>query len=121
MNYKEKHMTMKNFELAFDSRTGSCARQCECGKQFYNPDPSWDFEEDELESYKKDPAAISLNCSVGGISFEGAEYVYECDCWKERADKVMKFIDGHAYEIAEYLILEKKRRTSDAEASPVVK
>ena len=111
---------MKSFEQAFDSKIGSCARQCECGKQFYNPDPSWDFEDGELEDYEKDPNAIPLDYSVSAVSFEGKEYVTDCSCWKKRAKGIIGFIDSHAFQIAEYLTLEKKRKTFDAENSPIV-
>ena len=112
---------MKNFKQAFDSGGGSCARQCECGKQFYNPDPSWDFEEGELEGYEKDNNTIALDYSVGCVEFEGRSYVYDCVCWHDRAKTIITFLDGHAYEIAEYLSLVKKQKTREAENSPVVK
>jgi hypothetical protein len=113
-------MDIPNFERAFDTGTGSCVRTCACGRVFYNPDSDWDFAQGELKELQENPDATWLDYAVTSVSFEGTEYVTDCKCWHERAEKIMGFIDGHAYKIAEYLTLEKERKTIDAEISPIV-
>jgi len=114
-------VTLKIFEEAFADGCGSCSMDCACGKQYYNPDPSWDFEEGELEALQNDPEAISLEWSAGHISFEGKTYVLDCDCWKQRAETIASFLDAHAGKIVEYLTLEKRRKQQEADYSPTVK
>lgn len=55
------------------------------------------------------------------IRFEGKEYVADCTCWHDRADRIMGFIDSHKHSIAKYLNEEKVRLTAFAEAHPTVK
>lgn len=110
---------LENFERAFSTHSGGCRRTCNCGREFYNPNGGWDWEEGEIEALDKS-GAISLDWSVSTLSCEGKEYVMDCDCWHKRAKQIMGFIDGHAQAIAEYLTLEKKRKQTLADESPVV-
>ncbi len=114
------NIKLENFERAFSSGTGGCVRTCNCGVRFYDNDGSYDWEEGELDGLRADPTARALEHTVGDISFEGKEYVDACDCWHERALKLMDWIDGHAYKVADYLTLEKKRKQEEADRSPVV-
>lgn len=109
-----------NFTVAFDTHTGSCSAQCACGKQFYNSDGAWDFEEGELDKLQNDSDATDLLYSVSFVQFEGSLYVFDCTCWRDRAKRIMEFIDGHAFQIIEYLKLEKTRKAKEAEESPVL-
>lgn len=54
------------------------------------------------------------------ITFEGVMYVIECKCWHARAERIMKFLDSHAQQIARYLNLEKERKTEEAARMPEV-
>ena len=110
----------QNFKEAFSPPIGSCAARCNCGRDFYNPDSSWDFDEGELERLESDPEATALEYSVGYIEFEGSQYVWDCDCWHDRAKKIIAFIDAHAKSIVEYLKLEKNRKLKEANASAVL-
>ena len=110
----------QNFKEAFSPPIGSCSAQCACGRQFYNSDGHWDFEEGELEGLESDPKATALEYSVGYIEFEGTTYIWDCDCWHDRAKKIIAFIDAHAGAIVEYLKLEKKRKLKEANASAVL-
>lgn len=103
----------ENFEMAFDLRVGSCTGICACGQQFYNDDPFWGFEEGEISELKKN-GAIRLEHSVSFVGFEGHDYVYDCGCWKERSKKILVFIDSHVNQIAEYINLEKARKTQES-------
>lgn len=111
---------LQNFQQAFSTNTGSCTATCQCGKVFYDYYGSWDWDEGELEKLQKDPKAVPLDYAVGSFEVEGKIYVLDCDCWKQRVEKVMGFIDSHARKIAEYLRLEKKRKQEIADNSPVV-
>lgn len=104
-----------SFVRAFHTMHGGCRETCECGKTYYNPTGGWDWEEGELDELDKDPNAISVDCSVTSIRFEGKEYVEFCDCWHERAERIMGFIDSHNIQIAEYLNMERMRKLFEAE------
>lgn len=111
---------LENFERAFSDHSGGCVRTCECGKTYfdnYNSGYSWD--DGELEKLQAG-GGIPLAHSVGDIAFEGKQYVDACDCWHERAKHLMKFIDGHAVAIADYLKREKQRKQQEADSSPTI-
>ncbi len=111
--------SFESFEKAFRGH-----QQCACGIIFwdaYNGGYSVeDSEYEALESLKAQGKARSLDHAVGSIEFEGREYVDGCECWHERATRVIGFLDGHAEAIASYLSLEKKRKQREADAAPVV-
>lgn len=110
---------LQNFEQAFSSHGGGCRRACECGKEFYNPDNGYTWEDGEIEGLEK-AGAIALPHTVTTIHCEGREYVTDCDCWHERAEKIMDWLDSHGRCISEWFALEKKRKQKEADASPVV-
>ena len=110
-----------SFERAFTTNTGGCSRRCACGKDFYDASTNrWDWEKGEFEAFEADEEAIGVDYSIGTVRFEGSEYVVDCDCWLDRADRIMGFIDGHAHLIARYLELEKERKTTEAADMPTV-
>lgn len=111
---------LENFERAFSGHSAGCRRRCDCGRQYYDGVQGYDWEEGELEALEADSEAVRLEYAPGDLMFEGAQYVDACDCWHKRAEQIMRFIDGHAVQIAEYLTLEKKRKQATADASPVV-
>lgn len=99
------------FVNAFTDNFSSIHEKCACGKHYYESG-----EEDECEEIGvplKD--AIAVGGSVRTITLEGKSYVHDCDCWKEKATAIMKFLDSNRSEIAEYLNNEKKRRLMQAE------
>jgi hypothetical protein len=108
------------FERAFSDRTAGCARQCNCGVQFYNPGNGWDFDEGEIELYQSDPKAVALEWAVGTVYFEGKFYVPDCSCWQERATKIIAFLHHHDDQIADFLSLEKTRLEFLAKHAPTV-
>ncbi len=113
-------MNIESFKEAFAIGSGGCRRECDCGIQFYNSDGGWDWEEGELDELMANGDARDLDCTITEIRFEGKEYVYQCDCWHERAEELMGFIDSHAYGIAQYLTLEKLRMQAEADNMPTV-
>ncbi len=100
---------LQNFREAFRAGGSSCYEQCGCGREFYNLDGDWDDDYESLVQLQEDPDAKAMDHDIGFIEFEGREYVFDCDCWHERAKKIVAFIDTHDYEIAKYLSLKKER------------
>ena len=112
---------LRSFEDAFATGGSGCMRVCNCGRVFYdNYNSGWDWNQGEIDALEADPDATALDYSVGSVEFEGTEYAMDCDCWHERAEKIIGFIDGHAHAIAKYLTLEKQRKVAEAQSSPVV-
>lgn len=112
---------LENFERAFRSGIHGCRNRCACGREFYdNYNEGYSWDDGELEALKTDPSAVALDYAPGVIEFEGGQYVDGCSCWHARAQFVMRFIDSHALPIATYLTLEKQRKQTCADESPVV-
>jgi len=111
----------ENFERAFRAGVSGPRHTCECGITYfdtYNTGYSW--EDGEFEALERLPTAKPLDHAVGIIEFEGKQYVDGCTCWHDRAKRLITFFDYHAEGIAEYLSLEKARKTAEAARSPVV-
>lgn len=113
-------MNIESFKEAFSTGSGGCRRQCACGVQFYNSEGGWDWEEGELEELEADKTSRDIDCTVAEVEFDHLEYVYQCDCWHERAQKVMEYIDDHSHSIAQYLKLEKIRMQSEVDNMPTL-
>lgn len=113
-------MSLGSFEKAFSDKVGSCRAQCACGKQYYNPDGGWHWEDGELEALEADQNATALDCSVGYVTFEGTTYVIDCNCWHERAKRISAFLDTHMQKIADYFKEERLRKTEEAAAVPSI-
>lgn len=111
---------LENFREAFTPPTSGILHLCECEKVYFDSQDPGCFEPGELERLRSNPNAIELDKATGGVCFEGYDYCYDCTCWHERAMKIIAFLDNHAYGIAEYLSLERKRKFDEANASPVV-
>jgi hypothetical protein len=114
--------SFESFEGAFSGRTGSCVRDCECGKTFWDSyNTGYDWEEGEVDRLVADPKAIAVDYAVGTIEFEGRTYVNACDCWHQRAIRIIAFLRGHDEAIADFLTAERKRKQQQADRAPVVK
>jgi hypothetical protein len=116
----QRHPASKAFERAFSTRTSGARRECPCGRIFYNPNGGWDWDDGELESLGKNAQATGLDYAVGEIDFEGVGFCIDCECWHERALRMLNWIVAHDEAIAEFLSEEKKRKTREANRSPVV-
>lgn len=64
--------------------------------------------------------AVPIDHSLGWVEFEGHQYAWDCDCWHERAEKVIQFINGHGHEIASFLKRKKERQVASADALPTI-
>lgn len=123
MDYNSLPTKLRNFVDAFDDHVSGCIRDCECGCTYFDDYNSYDWAEGELESLQKrarneKEKVYALGHSVSTLTFQGREYVSDCDCWHERANKIIGFLEGHAGRIVEYFTLEKKRRQEVADAFP---
>jgi len=118
---KRDHIAMVSFEKGFSSRSAGAVRECKCGRVFYNPGGNWDFEDGEIERLAKDPNATALEWAVESIILENIEYALDCDCWRERAIKVINWLLAHDDSIAEFLSLERERKQAEASRAPVVR
>lgn len=113
-------MDIKSFENSFSDGVGSCRATCDCGKEYYNIDRGWSWEEGELEELEADSNASAIEWSIGYVTFEGRTYVIDCNCWHERAKLIMNFIDNHSRKIAKYLKEERKRKQLELNNIPVI-
>lgn len=102
---------LENFKRAFSSNCSGCRRVCRCGREFYDFENHWDWEQGEIEKLDADKNATGLPNSVGTVRFQGREYVADCDCWHQEAEGLVAFVDFNASQIARYLNLEKERLT----------
>ena len=112
--------SMESFERAFGSGCSGCCGTCACGRTFYNPDDTWDWEEGELERLQASSNATPLSYGVGHVEFEGTSYCWDCDCWRKRAAQIVGFLLGHQFQIAEFLKAERDRLMREAKAAPTV-
>ncbi len=111
---------LENFREAFSPPFGTVRALCECGKTYFDTQYKGCFEPGEFEALMSNPNAVPLDCGIGYVNFEGKQYCWNCDCWHERAMKLIGWIDNHAYGIADYLSRERKRKFDEAEHSPIV-
>lgn len=112
-------MNIDNFCEAFDGRIVGIWHYCKCGRLFYGSQHSWDWEVGEYDRISKQKNSVASKYDgVSVVSFEGNEYVNECDCWHERAKQIMGFLDAHAQEIGDYFRLERQRLLRLSERFP---
>jgi len=105
-----------NFISAFTIGGSSIYEECECGKKYYEDTKSVD----NLKDLKVDSNAFESS-GVERISLNSKDYVLECDCWNEKMESVMNFLDFNAVSIAEYLNSERERKVKEAnEIKPIV-
>jgi hypothetical protein len=116
-----QHVAFESFERAFATSHSGCRRSCPCGREFYNPSGGWTWEEGELAELEANPKATAVEHSVGTINFDGVEFALDCDCWHERAVRVIRALVHYDEQIAEFLTLERARKQYEAERAPVVR
>ena len=103
-DWKPTERDMRIFQHAFSTGGSGCRQLCGCGRNFYdNSENHWDWEEGEFESLEQDPESTAVDGAVATIEFEGTQYVFDCDCWHERASRIIGFILGHDEAIAKFL------------------
>jgi hypothetical protein len=111
---------LTNFIKAFRLPIGSFQSTCDCGKEYYNPDYSWDITEEELDKLDNNPNAFAVDHSVGSISFGHNVFVDACECWHSTAYRIINWMDEHARQIAEYFKYEKESKKMEYENSVTI-
>ncbi len=105
---------------AFTTRTSGIARDCVCGKTYYDPSERRLFEDGELAGYEADPTAFIAPYHPGGVVVMGVEYCDACNCWEPKAQRIVDFLREHQQEIGEFFRLEKERLAAAAKAVPTI-
>ncbi len=116
MSDKEK---LEIFEDAFRDQTAGSYRECDCGREFYNSNGGWDWEDGELEVLEKSNTSFDLDYSVGTLSFEGKEYCLDCGCWHKRALRIFGFVMSHNSQIVALFQAVKKYELAKADSIAV--
>lgn len=111
---------IKIFEQAFRSPRSSMQETCGCGRIFFDFANSWDWEDGEQEALLENPNATALLYSVECVSIDGKEYVIDCDCWHEKATRIMGWIDAHDDQLVEFFKLDKERLETLARNAVVI-
>jgi hypothetical protein len=103
------------FKNAFDDHVSGSVRTCECGITYFDGFNRWDWEEGELEDYrkkaKKEPEKyVEIDCAAGCYQIDGREYVWDCPCnggfkyqsfLLRHATRILAFLDAHAKRLEE--------------------
>jgi hypothetical protein len=111
---------LDNFIVAFRGGISSCRMTCACGKEFFDIEGDWDWEDGELDELHADPNATPVNGSVSEIEINHNTYVTDCNCWHDKAEKMVNFMDSQAIRIRDYFAAEKRRLLRAAEECPVI-
>jgi len=109
------------FVNAFETKFADYEGECRCGRHFHCTELLTWPPEGEFEAYKPPFDSTGLDYRVHFISFENKTYVIDCECWQERANKIMGFIGTHDTELAEYLNAITNERRREAEKVQIVK
>lgn len=116
---KNENLDLLVFEKVFTLNTSGCIETCKCGKIYFNGVNSWDWEEGEFESLQANPKAIELPYGITRLEVEGQFFVADCDCWHERALKIINWLEIHCEKIGEYFREIKTARIKQADKLPV--
>jgi hypothetical protein len=114
-------MNINNFITAFNSGVGSAIQTCQYGKTYFSSDGGFDWEEGQLERLQVHDDTIDTGIyAVEYLEFERSLYVIDCNCWHDRAEKIMAFLDFHAEKIGRYYQEERRRLQSEAQRLPLL-
>ena len=96
----------EDFEQAFSDHVAGCRRTCACGRECFDVENDYDWEEGELEGLKKladerPRQAVALPYGCETMTINGREYVIGCPC--NQARNYEDFIIAHARQLADYL------------------
>lgn len=113
------------FEKSFRAGTSTVHMQCNCGKIYFDSENVRHalIEEQEIRRLNKQVEqgkATSVDYSIGILEFEGRSYADACTCWHPRAERIAKFLDGHATKIADYFKAKREMLMAQANAIPAI-
>lgn len=113
-----KESPSEEFERAF-SGSGSCRVECGfCGREEYNSNGGWDWEDGELEALEADPNATDVDYTPTYGYLNGKVYLHGCPC--NQARRYEDFIWSHRHGIADYLKARAELEMKDAERNKQV-
>ncbi len=111
---------LDTFIEAFRANHSGFRGECNCGREFFNPDDCWDYEEEEIQFLMQDPNATELMHDVRYVEFNRREYVIDCECWHQKANHFINAVLEHDQQIARFLNNERKRKIFEAERVQIV-
>lgn len=110
---------LETFEEIWAAGAAGCVNTCHCGKTYYDRANSYDWEDGEFEELEADLSIIALEHAVTLLDLDGQLYVMDCECWHDKAERIMNWLDANAERIGNYFRLEKIRRIAEAENLPI--
>lgn len=109
-----KEPPSEEFERAFGG-SGSCRVKCGfCGREEYNSDGGWDWDDGELEALRADPNAEDVYYTPTWGYLVGKQYLHGCPC--NEARRYEDFIWSHRHGIIRYLRARTQANLKTAEA-----
>lgn len=99
----------ENFEKAWGTRSAGCYEYCACGRVFYDVENSYDWNEGEMDQLRANPNAFARSYGIERVNIDGVIYASDCDCWHEKATRIINWLDVNRYNLKEYFELERKR------------
>lgn len=113
----DENMSDRFFE-AFSTGGSGCRGLCACGKEHFDWENDWGWDEGELEELqeqeKKGDKVMGHPHSVSYVNIMGNEIVFGCDC--EIAQKYEAFINRHVNNIVEYIRAMAKQKEAELKA-----
>lgn len=111
-------MCLRDFKEAFSTESVTDL-ECACGKHYFST-LGWSDGEFDSVAANTSSCIVHTELDINVIAFEGKEYADYCDCWHERAEKIMGFLKSHHRQIAAYLNLERQRKVDALNAVEVI-
>jgi len=112
--------SLDNFDRAFSNmRTNVCT--CNCGKVYWDYwNTGYDWCEGERERLEADKTATGVGYSIDIIDIDGREYANACDCWKQRASKIICWLEESREAVVSLLRYERDRKMAEAKSLATV-
>jgi len=112
---------IERFERAFSMHVSGPVADCDCGRVFWDAyNSGYDWSEGERERLEADKAATAVQYGVERICLEGRIYCMDCNCWHERATRIIEWLRNHQSSIGEWFRLEKKSLEHAASEVPSI-
>lgn len=118
MKHSEKDL-LDWFLRGFRDGIGGIRIECECGKTYYESDPTEDWDPGEFEYLEKAENAFP-GADLAYITFEGKTYATDCDCWHKRAVLVAGFLCSHDLRIANFFDVRRRSLITEALNAPTI-
>lgn len=107
------------FEQAFTFMHWHDEMRCSCGKTFYNWDPPYGMDDEDLDYYRS-MGAEPVGHDIAELRFNGKVYAAPCSCWHKEAERYMGWLDHYREQVAKYLNTVRADQLLHAQQMPVV-